>query len=381
MADASHLAKLREGIDAWNRWREEHPDVKPDLRDANLSQTDLSNADLSHVNLHHADLFSANLFRADLVIAYLSGANLSHANLSHANLSRADLSYATLSGAYLSGADLSYAILTGAYLSRTNLSYATLSGANLSNADLTGADLRHTDLMRAILVDTTIKDAIFTGCLVYGISVWNLKGRPNEQKNLIISRYHEPAITVDDLHVAQFIYLLINYPELNKVIDTITSKVVLILGRFTDERKPVLNAIRDKLREYDYVPVMFDFTKPASQDYLQPISTLAHLAHFVIADFTDPKIVLEEVSHIMREATVPLIPILLNGEEEPVTLYNLRADERPVLDTYWYADVDDLLAHLQERIIGPAEVKADALLEKKVQLLQERHQKSVKNRA
>jgi len=327
---------------------------------------DVSNANLSNANLHHANIFSANLSRAELVIGYLSGANLSNANLSHADLSRADLSYTTLSGAILSGAILSY---------------ATLPGANLSNADLTGADLRHADLMRAILVDTTIKDAIFAGCLVYGISVWNLKGRPKEQKNLVISRHNEQAITVDDLHVAQFIYLLINYPELNKVIDTITSKVVLILGRFTDERKPVLNAIRDKLREYDYVPVMFDFTKPASQDYLQPVSTLAHLAHFVIADFTDPKIVLEEVSHIMREATVPLMPILLNGEEEPVTLYNLRADERPVLDTYWYADVDDLLAHLQERIIWPAEVKAHALLEKKVQLLQERHQKSVKNRA
>jgi hypothetical protein len=41
-------------------------------------------------------------------------------------------------------------------------------------------------------------------------------------------------------------------------------KVVLILGRFTPERKTVLDAIRDQLRKRDYLPILFDFQKPGA---------------------------------------------------------------------------------------------------------------------
>ncbi len=66
------------------------------------------------------------------------------------------------------------------------------------------------------------------------------------QLNLLITpnRADEPTITIDNLNVAQFIYLLLNNKEIREVIDTITSKVVLILGRFTNERKKVLDAVK-----------------------------------------------------------------------------------------------------------------------------------------
>ena len=41
---------------------------------------------------------------------------------------------------------------------------------------------------------------------------------------------------LDNLKVAQFVYLLLNNAEIRDVIDTITSKVVLILGRHALER-------------------------------------------------------------------------------------------------------------------------------------------------
>ena len=78
--------------------------------------------------------------------------------------------------------------------------------------------------------------------------------------------------------------------------NALTSKVVLILGRFTPERKVVLDAIREELRRRHYLPVLFDFVKPT-------ISTLAHMARFVIADLTDAKSVLQEL-----QAIVPLSP-------------------------------------------------------------------------
>jgi len=68
------------------------------------------------------------------------------------------------------------------------------------------------------------------------------------------------------LEVAQFVYLLLNNQRIRHVIDTITSKIVLILGRFTHERKAVLDALRDELWKPDYLPILFDFDKPASRD-------------------------------------------------------------------------------------------------------------------
>jgi hypothetical protein len=70
----------------------------------------------------------------------------------------------------------------------------------------------------------------------------------------------KPEITTDDIEVAQFLYLLIHNEKLRKVIDTITTKVVLILGRFSEERKVVLDAVRDALRTRDLLPVIFDFS-------------------------------------------------------------------------------------------------------------------------
>ena len=43
----------------------------------------------------------------------------------------------------------------------------------------------------------------------------------------------EPKVTVDNIEVAQFIYLLLHNGKIRDVIDTVTSKAVLILGRFT----------------------------------------------------------------------------------------------------------------------------------------------------
>jgi hypothetical protein len=47
---------------------------------------------------------------------------------------------------------------------------------------------------------------------------------------------------------------MLHNEKIRDVIDTITSKAVLILGRFTQERKPVLEALREELRQRKYLP-------------------------------------------------------------------------------------------------------------------------------
>ena len=99
MANAEHLAKLNEGVDAWNQWKRLIPAI-------DLGEADLTGANLSRVNLSRADLYAANLSDADLSRAILAGANLREANLAGTYLHGANLRHANLSGASLVGANL-----------------------------------------------------------------------------------------------------------------------------------------------------------------------------------------------------------------------------------------------------------------------------------
>jgi hypothetical protein len=176
------------------------------------------------------------------------------------------------------------------------------------------------------------------------------------QRDLIITPPYTPrTITVDDLEVAQFIYLLLHNDRVRKVINTITSKVVLILGRFTPERKAVLDAVREELRKRDYLPVVFDFVKPDNRDLTETVSTLAHMAKFVIADLTDAKSLPQELASIVPVLpSVPVQPILLASERE-YAMYEHFTRYPWVLPIMPYDTKDELLANLAERVIGPAE--------------------------
>jgi len=161
--------------------------------------------------------------------------------------------------------------------------------------------------------------------------------------------------------VAQFIYLLLNNEKIRDVIDTITSKVVLILGRFTPERKAILDTLKDELRKRNYSPVLFDFEKPASRDITETISTLAHMARFIIADLTDAKSIPQELKSIVPNLpSVPVLPLILNSQHE-YGMFEHFTRFPWVLPVYRYTDEASLLQSLKEKVIAPAEQKAKDL--------------------
>ena len=59
MANPEHLAILKQGVAAWNAWREQNPDVGPDLDGADLQGEQLPGASLGWADLHGANLSSA----------------------------------------------------------------------------------------------------------------------------------------------------------------------------------------------------------------------------------------------------------------------------------------------------------------------------------
>src|SRR5437763_2747830 len=143
MANQEHLDLLKQGVEAWNQWLEKHPDVKPDLSDANLG------------------------------------------------------------GSNLRGAKLNRAILNGANLRRAELSDADLNGANLNRITLDRANLSKANLTRAIVVEANLENAVLNSCSNYGIAAWDVQLEGAKQDSLIITRDTEPTITVDNLKVAQ----------------------------------------------------------------------------------------------------------------------------------------------------------------------------------
>lgn len=139
------------------------------------------------------------------------------------------------------------------------MSGADLSGLNLSDLHFSRANLSGAFLNDALLLRTSFAEATLSGCFVYGIAAWDVNLKGAIQSNLVITPQDEPAIEVDNLEMAQFIYPLLNNKKIRHVIGTITSEVVLILGRFTAERNAVLEAIRETLRKRDRLPILFDF--------------------------------------------------------------------------------------------------------------------------
>lgn len=353
MAYEEHLEILGQGVAVWNQWREKNPKIAPDLAEANLE------------NLFK-DKVAAGIRSKERRRIFLAskgyGANLSGINLARASLWGARLQFVNLSGANLAEADLTRANLRYANLSEADLSNAGLYEADLYFTNLRGATLLNANLLRARLVETNLENAKLDNCYIHGISVWGLKlNDATHQRNLMISNPNnpeDPTITVDNIEVAQFIYLLLNNKKIRDVIDTITSKVVLILGRFTPERKAVLDAIREELRRHDYLPVLFDFEKPASRDLTETISTLAHMARFIIADITEPRSIPQELQAIIPQ--LPSVPVqpLLEGPSSEYGMFEHFRRYAWVLEVYRYDNLEEVLASLEEKVIAPAEAKA-----------------------
>ncbi len=396
MANQQHVDLLMQGIEAWNQWREQNRDLQLDLQGADLRGVNLGSdlhvseliwdpkmcifkatprrVDLRGANLNGAKLNKANLQGADLSGAIFEEAILREAMLSEANLRGTNFREANLCGAKLNKADFQQANLSKADLRKAELGGANFSEANLCEADLgevtssdpdpvyfyvadlsrarlddaslrnlRKADLRGADLHSASLVKTNLTEADLTGCSIYGISAWNVQLEGAIQSSLIITDDKETTITVDNLKVAQFIYLLLNNAEIREVIDTIAKKVVLILGRFTSERKAVLDAIRDMLRTHGYLPILFDFEKPSSRNFTETVRTLAHLARFIIADLTDPSSIPQELQAIIPTLAVPVQPVLLEGKREYSMFVDFLKTYHWVLPVHYYTNQTNLL--------------------------------------
>lgn len=348
MANPNHMKKFDEGPFAWNRWRNENPSIQPDLTGANFERADLC-IDMSFVlNFSNSNLEGAKFNRSELEGVDFSGSNLRNASFMWAGAIVANFNRADLRNAWFWDADLECAKFREA-----NLENASLRFAKLWNTDFRNANLAKANLEGAQLIETDLRYANLSYCNVYGASVWSVELDGAIQKDLNMTRSDFPSLTVDSIEIAQFVSLLLNNKKLRSVIDSITTKVVLILGRFTPERKSVLDAVRESLRDEGFISIVFDFEKPTTRDLTETVSLIAHMARYVIADLTMARSIPQELSHIIPNLpSVPVFPVFCvkAGEDEPYGMFEHFEKYPWVQPTIQYLTAKELCTKLKEII-------------------------------
>jgi uncharacterized protein YjbI with pentapeptide repeats len=329
MPNAAHLAALAQGPEAWNAWREAHPEIVPDF----------SNADLRGFRLFGARLDGANLTRANLI----------EATLSLADLSGADLTEATLLDARLVQCKLIRARLRGAVLAR-----ARIVDADLTEADLEGADLSYVSLSRVVLNGAKLSQS-----LVYGIGAWDVTtNAATEQKGLVVTPPETSRATVDDIEVAQLIHLLLTHAKLRNVINAVTRNGVLLLGRFGNGGLALLQALAERLRAAGYLPMLFDFERPDSRNYTETVMTLAGLSRIVVAELSGPSVP-QELHATVPHFKIPFVPLLQKGTR-PYAMFPDLLEYPWVIKPVVYDGLADLLESVPARILAPAEARYTA---------------------
>lgn len=198
MANKEHLAILRQGVEVWNQWRKDNPNLIPELDEANLEKigfyeinfagANLRQANFSEAHLKRANFKRANLKRATFMHTFLKGANFSEAHLNEAFFAGANLSKAKFIKANLRDTDFSGAFLSGADLSEANLYGASLNGARVNAANLSDTCLIKAELMRVEALSTNFARATLTGACIQDWNVNNITRLNNIECDYIYLR-------------------------------------------------------------------------------------------------------------------------------------------------------------------------------------------------
>lgn len=138
---------------------------------------------------------------------------------------------------------------------------------------------------------------------------------------------------------------------------------MLLVGRSYSEpaRKAVLDGLREKLRQFDLLPIVFDFDRPTDKDDTETVQTLAGMSMFVIADVTNPKSTPLELEATVKQHKIPYVPIIYTSvDPHPFAmLTDLQKSFHWVLPVIAYQSKEQLLQTevIKKYIIDPVNKK------------------------
>jgi uncharacterized protein YjbI with pentapeptide repeats len=376
MADAATLSRLRDGSATWNAWRGKNRHARIDLSGAELSRADLRLAELSGADLSGARLRGARLIGANLAGATLADCDFRQANLGEARLdgvnavcadfTEANMRWARFEGANLTrarfyGADLTGSILSRAQMFRADLRWANMAEIVCADANLTDADLYHADLRGACLhgVDltqarldlATFADGEIEGCHIYGVSAWDVKLDGTHQADLVITQPGEPVVAIDDLDAAQFVNLLLHSPSLRSRIETISTRMALVLIARSPRGLERIARLRGALAIAGWMAIQYDVGAPAPDQARAMIDVLSRICGVVVADLHDVAPFWDHVAAALERYRRPLVPLVPEPGFDPATVVDIAACRERVLPALSYDSLDRIADALPRR--GP----------------------------
>lgn len=329
-----------------------------------------------------------HLIAARKQVVDLSGATLDDAILGYADMRAVILRHASMRGVWMKGCQFQDADLSSvdcreseagrdARLMDSSFDYALMKQANFQGVDLSGSSFRSTQLQSIRLnycnlsnctfLESDLSNGSIAHSRIYGISAWDVQKENTEQQELLIEKGGS-SVSVDDLEMAQFVYLLLNNKKISSAISTLGKKAVLILGRFTPERKVILDAIREKIRtDYDLLPIVFDFERAVEKDFTETVKVLAGLSRYVIADITNPKSSPLELQATIPNCMIPFVVIIEKGQY-PFSMFTdlWKKYDKWVLEPISYLSKESLLDNFDKGIIRRARKKEKELMEYKL---------------
>lgn len=366
----------------WNRWRQEKgPNYRPNLeglfaqRGSRFEGFDFSHCDLSD-QFRPTSFWDCHMNGCDFTGAKLHGVIMINTPLGPirrdgrehpVSFRNASMIWANLRGACCRGADFTNAVLEQSELTGTDLSYANLTGVKMQRSIVSGTNLSGTRLV---------------DCQLAGVSAWHVRtNQDTVQANLdITTRWwnQDPPlspgeiITLDDIEVAQYVHMLLNNQKIRQLVNVGSSKTVLILGRFSPpERKAVLDELRERLRQRDLVPMIFDFERPIDRDFTETVKTLASMSRFVISDLTLPKSNPLELQAAIPDFKVPVVPILdVSVDPFEFAMFRDLTIYPWVLPLLEYQGRQDLMEVLDAAVIDRANALHAVLRNRKAETMQ-----------
>ena len=95
---------------------------------------------------------------------------------------------------------------------------------------------------------------------------------------------------------------------------SVTSSALASSVSGTVRPSALLEAIADKLRALDYLPIVFDFDRPTDRDLTETVKVLAGLSLFVVVDITNPRSVPLELQATVPDYMVPFVTLVERGQ-------------------------------------------------------------------
>ncbi|MBK8611861.1 MAG: pentapeptide repeat-containing protein [Chitinophagaceae bacterium] len=327
MKEENYIALLKQGKNAWNEVRQNDYSERANFNDTSFDDFNFEGYNLNNCHFYKVSLQNCNFNKTDICWS-----SFLHCNLANSTIINPD---------------------RRTYSEETSFQGVNLRWTAFGNCDLQNVNLKGALFESVHLHDCNLNGANISFSRIHGLSAWgNIVDESTIQTDLIVTPFKEPTITVDNFEIAQFLYLIITNKKLRSVIDTLSTKVVLILGCFSSENKEILDKIKHRLNYKNYVPVVFDFDKPNSRNLTETVSTIAHLSKFVIADLTNPRSAPHELASINPLLkSVPIIPIIKEGQVP----YSMVYDLNNISELLTYRD--DNINELVEQIISQADSK------------------------